>query len=165
MKLSKNFDLVEFTKSPTAIRKGIDNKPSQLEIDNLTSLCMFILQPLREAIGQTIDVVSGFRNSALNKAVGGAKDSSHLRGEASDIELWINGKEETKKLFFKIIELNLPFDTLIWEFGDINKPDWVHVSYVRGSERRRILRAYKTKDIWGNLITKYEDITANYIKH
>lgn len=165
MKLSKNFDLVEFTKSPTAIRKNINNAPTKENIDNLTNLCFFILQPLRDAIGMSIDIVSGFRNSALNKAVGGTKDSSHMRGEAADIELWINGKEETKKLFFKIIELNLPFDTMIWEFGDVNKPDWVHIAYVKGSTRRRILRAYKTKDIWGNLITKYEDITTHYIKH
>lgn len=164
MQLSKNFSLEEFVKSPTAIRKNINNVPTQRNIDNLTNLCFFILQPLRDKIGSTIDVVSGFRNPALNKAVGGAKDSSHLRGEAADIELWINGVEETQKLFFKIIEMNLPFDTLIWEFGDKNKPAWVHVSYVVGSARRRVLRAYKAKDIWGNLITKYEDITANYIK-
>ena len=32
-------------------------------------------------------------------------------------------------LFFLIVE-DLDFDQIIWEFGDEENPDWVHVSYV-----------------------------------
>ena len=33
---------------------------------------------------------------------------------------------------------------MIWEFGDDDNPDWVHVSYVSPDENRgRCLKAYK----------------------
>jgi len=35
MKLTNNFSLAEMTKSQTATRKGIDNKPSTEHIENL----------------------------------------------------------------------------------------------------------------------------------
>ena len=41
---------------------------------------------------------------------------------------------------------HLDFDQIIWEFGDDNNPNWVHVSYVSEDENRgRALRAYKEK--------------------
>ena len=45
---------------------------------------------------------------------------------------------------FKYIKENISFDQMIWEFGDDNNPDWVHVSYVSPDENRsRCLKAYK----------------------
>ena len=39
---------------------------------------------------------------------------------------------------------NLDFDQIIWEFGNDNNPDWVHVSYVsKEKNRNRCLKAYK----------------------
>ena len=49
MYLSRNFSLSELTKSQTALRNGLDNKPSIEEIVALTVLCNNILQPVREA--------------------------------------------------------------------------------------------------------------------
>jgi len=35
---------------------------------------------------------------------------------------------------------------MIWEFGDDENPDWVHVSYISKEENRnKILKAYKNK--------------------
>jgi len=49
---------------------------------------------------------------------------------------------------------NLDFDQIIWEFGDDDNPDWVHVSYVSEDDnRRRCLQAYKE-----NNKTKYKII-------
>ena len=48
MQLSKNFSLREMTKSQTATRKGIPNKPSGTHQSNLVLLCQHILQPIRE---------------------------------------------------------------------------------------------------------------------
>ena len=48
MNLTKNFSLLELTKSQTAERKGIDNTPSAEHQDNLKSLCTAILQPVRD---------------------------------------------------------------------------------------------------------------------
>ena len=44
------------------------------------------------------------------------------------------------------IKENLDFDQMIWEFGDDDNPNWVHISYVSKSENRnRCLKAYKDK--------------------
>ena len=56
--------------------------------------------------------------------------------------------------FFNYIKDKLEFDQLIWEFGDDESPDWVHVSYSLGNNRMRILKAIKE-----NGRTKYIDIT------
>ena len=48
MQLSKNFSLLELTKSQTAERKGIDNTPNADHIYNLTALAENILQPVRD---------------------------------------------------------------------------------------------------------------------
>ena len=45
---------------------------------------------------------------------------------------------------FNHIKEYLDFDQMIWEFGDDDNPDWVHVSYVsRKENRNRCLKAYK----------------------
>jgi len=69
-----------------------------------------ILDPLRESWGNPIIVSSGYRCQELNKAVGGAKTSQHLLGQASDIHTKSNTREENKKLFDLIKSLKLPFD-------------------------------------------------------
>lgn len=46
---------------------------------------MDMLQALREAMGQPLIVTSGYRSPSHNRAVGGAKNSYHLRGQAFDI--------------------------------------------------------------------------------
>ena len=43
------------------------------------------LQKLRDATGVPMIVTSGYRSPAHNRAVGGVKNSRHLRGEAFDI--------------------------------------------------------------------------------
>ena len=45
---------------------------------------------------------------------------------------------------YNFIKENLDFDQIIWEFGDDDNPNWVHVSYVSPQEnRKRCLKAYK----------------------
>jgi hypothetical protein len=138
MRLSKNFSLDELSKSTTAIRLGIDNTPSDIVITNLLELCEHVLQPLRDHIGESIKVSSGYRSPALNKKIGGSKTSQHCFGQAADISCG----ERTAELF-KYIENNLIFDQLIWEFGNDTNPDWVHVSYSTTKNRKQSLRAYK----------------------
>ena len=48
---------------------------------------------------------------------------------------------------FEYIRKNLSFDQMIWEFGNSDNPDWVHVSYVNEeNNRNRCLLAYKDED-------------------
>jgi hypothetical protein len=41
------------------------------------------------------------------------------------------------------IKNHLTFDQLIWEFGDDENPDWVHVSYKTEGNRGEVLRAVR----------------------
>lgn len=47
-----------------------------------------------------------------------------------------------KMLFDSACELE-EFDQIIWEFGTLEEPDWVHVSYSSTHNRKQILRATK----------------------
>ena len=50
----------------------------------------------------------------------------------------------TNAEMFHFIRDNLDYDQMIWEFGDDDNPDWVHVSYVSPEQnRQRCLLAYK----------------------
>ena len=81
----KYFTLSELTRSAIAEVRGIDNTaPSEAE-RNLTDLVEMVLDPLRERWGVPIHVNSGYRCPELNKIVGGAENSYHLRGMAADI--------------------------------------------------------------------------------
>lgn len=130
--MGKYFTINELTKSSTAQRLHIDNTPSQNVKDNLTKLIDNILDPLRELYGKPIVVNSGYRCPKLNKAVGGARNSQHLIGQASDIRTVSNTKESNKQLFNLIKDSKLPFDQLINEY-DFN---WVHVSYSPRNRRQ-----------------------------
>jgi len=134
----KYFTINEMTKSATAQRKGIDNTPSAEVKRSLTALVDKILDPLREAYGKPIIVTSGYRCLKLNKAVGGAASSQHVKGEAADIRSVSDRPEDNKRLFDLIRELKLPFDQLINEYGY----DWVHVSFG-ARHRRQVLDAVK----------------------
>lgn len=136
-KLSAHFKLGEMLVSQTAVRQEITEQfePSQQVIDNLTALCVNVLQPLREMIKKPVNVTSGYRCKRVNTAIGGAKKSQHLVGQAADIN--IKGKT-TEALFQYIKNSGIPFDQLIQEFDS-----WVHVSYNSQGNRGEVLRATK----------------------
>lgn len=56
---------------------------SDEEIDKLFLLCVFGLEPVREAFGP-VTILSGKRSLALNVAVRGKENSQHLLAEAAD---------------------------------------------------------------------------------
>jgi hypothetical protein len=143
MKLSKNLSLKEATKSNTATRLGIKNEPEQWEINNLRAVAENIFQPVRDHFGVPIGVSSGYRCKELNKAIGGSKYSQHMIGEALDIDADIYGKVTNAEIF-NYIKNNLEWDQMIWEFGDDEEPNWVHVSYKEtGQNRKQLRRAYR----------------------
>ena len=126
IRISKNFTLEELTASDTARAKGIKNEPGNMEVVNLCILVHYILQPLRDWWGKSINISSGFRCKELNRLVGGVTNSQHLKGQAVDID--IKGDLTIGKKLFQYIRENLEFDQLIWEHSK-SGVYWIHVSY------------------------------------
>ena len=135
--VTTHFTIEELYASATAKARGIDNKPNVQQTINLVYLASNILEPLRKAMGEPIKIGSGFRSEKLNKAVGGAYNSQHLKGEAADID--IKGNKSKGKAWFNYIKNNLPFDQLIWEH-DKRGVYWIHVSYrADGQNRKQVI--------------------------
>ena len=146
MKLSKNLWLSEVTKSNTAKRLGIKNNPTKQHLENLKNLAEKVFQPMRDEANSPIYVSSGYRSKKLNKAVGGSKRSHHCFGCALDLDNDNKNDEFTNTHIFNYIRDNLEFTQLIWEFGDDEKPAWVHVSLVPGRENEKtVLKAVSVK--------------------
>ena len=137
--VTMHFTLEELYASDTAKRLGINNKPSIQKMINLVYLAAFVLEPLRVAMGRPINISSGYRCEQLNRAVGGAYNSQHLKGQAADIN--IDGDMAFGRKVFDYIKNHLPFDQLIWEH-DRSGTYWVHVSYVFpdfGKNRKQVI--------------------------
>ena len=136
MNLSRHVTIQEFSYSPTAIKKGINNVMNSIQVNNAIQLCENVFEPLRKHLNVPIKITSGFRCEQLNKLIGGASVSQHTKGEAFDLEL------TDRKLFDWILK-NVEFDQLIYEFGNDTHANWFHISYRKGNNRKQVLRAIK----------------------
>ena len=141
-RISKHITYAESIHSNTAKRRGIDNTPNPTQVENMKLTAEKIFEPLREWVGGPIKVNSFFRSPELNTAIGGSKTSQHCKGQAMDIDDVYGYK--TNAEMFQYIRDNLEYDQMIWEFGDDDNPDWVHVSYKNERDnRKKCLRAFK----------------------
>ena len=140
--ISEHISYKEGTSSTTAIRRGIDNTPNDEQLSNMELIAKKIFEPLREFVGGPIKINSFFRSVKLNRAIGGSSKSQHCHGQAIDIDDTF--KVVANSDMYNYIKNNLDFDQMIWEFGDDDNPNWVHVSYVsKEDNRNRCLKAYK----------------------
>ena len=144
MAISEHISYKEGVYSRTALRRGIKNNPNAEQMENMITIAEEVFEPLRIWVGGPIKINSFFRSPELNKAIGGSGKSQHCHGQAIDIDDTF-GKMSNAEMY-EFIKENLDFDQIIWEFGDDNNPNWVHVSYVSAEEnRKRCLKAYKEK--------------------
>ena len=150
MNLTRNFSLLELTKSDTAIRRGIDNEPNADQIDKLKALCENILQPVRDHFGR-VKVTSGFRSVELCTAIGSSANSQHAKAEACDFEC--PGVDNAELADW--IHRELTYDQLILEFYKPGEPNsgWIHCSWIPDQPRASYLWAYKSEGK-----TKYKPI-------
>lgn len=129
----------ECTRSSTAKAKGIDNTPSPAIEANIVESVEMLLDPLREAweihcrqngLGKVgINISSGYRCPALNKAVGGSSTSAHCYGYAFDL-VPVNGRMRAFKRFCRAFLAGYDFDQLISEGENADgMPAWMHVGY------------------------------------
>lgn len=130
--LSPHFSYNEAVYSRIADEQGISNIPSNEILDNIKTTAN-LLEKVRSLLSQPIHISSWFRGSALNKAVGGAKQSAHIEGWAVDFTC---PKFGTPLEIVKAIEAsNILFDKCIQEGR------WVHISFAP-SLRRKVLTAH-----------------------
>ena len=157
MKLSKNLSLSECLVSNTAKRLGISNEPTQEHLNNLKDVADNVFQPLREGLGCSIYVSSGYRSKELNKAIkGSSKTSQHLKGQALDLDADVYGKVNNYQIFKYILKY-IEFDQLILENVSADGTGgWVHVSFVDGNNRGKVLRMDRVKG---------KSVYSNYAEH
>jgi len=130
--ISEHISYNEATQSPTALRFGIENTPTEHQLFTMRIVANTCFEPLRKWYGKPIKINSFFRCTLLNQKVGGSSTSSHTKGEA--IDLSAGSKEENKKLF-DWCKANLVYDQLINEYDYT----WIHISFRQGQNRNMVL--------------------------
>lgn len=124
-KISENFALSEMITTSTSI----ENKIESLEhYNNLVLLVNNLIQPIRNKFGR-IRINSGYRNQAVNKAVGGVQTSQHTKGQAADLK----PLEAELRAVFEYVRDNMVFDQLILY------PNFIHVSYNHLNNRKQVI--------------------------
>lgn len=146
IEVTPHFKLYELVRSATAAKHNLEDqfKPSEEIMAALKRTAEAIAEPIRQKIGQPITISSGYRSPTLNRLIGGAKRSDHSFGRALDLQLHLPGGKTNNRLIFEtILELDLDFKQMIWEFGDNQEPRWIHIAYDPENNKRQILKAYK----------------------
>jgi zinc D-Ala-D-Ala carboxypeptidase len=131
MNLSTHFTLSELTNSDWAERNNVDNTPPQDVIVNL-KLIAEKLEEVRTLLDHPIIISSGYRNSKVNKAIGGKPTSKHIQGLAADIKSPYGTPEQVCRA---IAESGITFGKCILEFyNPVTGGGWVHIQI--GTERK-----------------------------
>lgn len=115
--LSPHFSLAEMTVTST----GIPNVPTGQLLKNLTYTAQQ-MELARKILGTSIQVNSGFRCDAVNRAVGGVTTSAHSFGFAVDFVSPAFGTPY--EICEALIKGGMKFDQLIHE-----KRRWVHIGF------------------------------------
>jgi zinc D-Ala-D-Ala carboxypeptidase len=125
MQLSEHFSLAEFTESPTAEARGIDNA-KDAPIETLTHLAQNMERVRSLLRGCAINVDSAYRSPKLNAAVGGVPDSAHMQGHACDFTCPTFGSPYYVAEFLSraLPHAGIKFDQLIHE-----QNVWVHIAF------------------------------------
>lgn len=144
-KITPHFTYGEIIDSHIADRYKINNEPSVEQLGRIKLLLEHVVEPARIALDKPFQVNSIFRSQKVNERAKGAGTSQHLanNGAAIDFECSDLGNQ----ILFDWLYKNANYDQLIWEYGDKNAPDWVHVSYVSDkSNRKQTLQCVKYND-------------------
>ena len=125
-RLSPHFKLGEFLN----LGKYPENIPTMQVVANLTYGCHQLLEPARLLVGPII-VNSSFRCEAVNRKVGGVRNSQHLIGQAADIRPKDPARFPELVDFFKS-----------WEYTDqlLTASTWLHISWNPFTPPRHYIR-------------------------
>ena len=90
-------------------------------------------------------ITSAYRSNALNNAIGGSpSNSEHIKGQAIDIR---SKNATTSEIFNWCCDNLSEWNNLLWAYPEREDESWVHISYIKGNNKK-----YKT------LATEREDI-------
>jgi zinc D-Ala-D-Ala carboxypeptidase len=126
-------------KEATFTQTRLPNIPNEEELVVMRATANAVFEPMRRHFGVPIGISSFFRSEEVNKKIGGAKNSQHKLGKAIDIDAQLLGGLTNKEIFYYIKDY-LDFDQLIWEEGNDEEPDWIHVSYNGDYNRKQVLK-------------------------
>ena len=126
VRLSPHFKLGEFLN----LKKHPANIPTMQAVANMTYGCHQLLEPARLIVDPII-INSGFRCEAVNRQVGGVKNSQHLIGQAADIRPKDPAQFPALVDFFRN-----------WEYTDqlLTASTWLHISWNPFSPPRHFIR-------------------------
>ena len=120
-RLSPHFTFEELTKTSVQPYKLLNTLLAKEYINNLTLLANYLLEPARSILQTALIITSGYRCPALNKEVGGNKNSQHLNATAADFI--VKNNISLEDIFTKLKESPfLNYGQLILEKG------WIHLS-------------------------------------
>ena len=126
IKLSKHFILREFLN----LKKYPENIPTMQVVVNITYGCHLLLEPARLEVGPII-VNSGFRSEAINRRVGGVRNSQHLIGQAADI------RPQNPAQFQRLVDF-LKAHALTDQL--LTASTWLHISWNPFAQPRHYVR-------------------------
>jgi len=104
--LTTHFSTAEFTCNC----KNLSCKEQKIEVKLVAKL-----QKLRDQLKKPLQVHSGYRCAAHNKAIGGAKNSNHVKGQAVDIQSLVKILDLPKFLEEYDLYTEDPTQTLTWQ--------------------------------------------------
>ena len=145
MNLSIHFTLAEFTASDTAARMGINND-LPLELVPAATVTAELLERIRAHLGERaarpvpLLISSGYRCAALNRAIGSADTSDHIRAMAVDFRAPAYGTPLQVSQALAVVVDALNIGQLIYEHT------WIHVSTRRPDKLLNRILTVQGKD-------------------
>jgi len=145
MNLSTHFTLAEFTQSDTADRMGINND-LPFELVPAATVACELLERIRAHLGERaakpvpLLVSSGYRCVALNRAIGSADTSDHIRAMAVDFRAPAYGTPLQVSQALATVVDGLNIGQLIFEHT------WIHVSTRRPDKLLNRILTVQGKD-------------------
>lgn len=131
--ITEHFSLEELSATSHEALQQSNFQYAEKHAEQLKPLCE-LLEQVRSVLGCPLIVSSGVRCPELNKEVGGATNSQHMRCEAADFVPKLHSVEDA---FGLIYNSNIIYDQLILEYS--GRKSWLHISCSRAPRRETLI--------------------------
>lgn len=131
--ITEHFSLEELSATSYESLQQTNFQYAKKHAEQLKPLCE-LLEQVRSVLGCPLIVSSGVRCPELNKELGGATNSQHMRCEAADFVPKLHSVEDA---FCLIYNSNIMYDQLILERS--GKKSWLHISCSRAPRKESLI--------------------------